>query len=652
MTGINHKQAQRYLRAAADGLLRENQRALLDAHLRECDSCRAAADELNALEARLKKSFQAKWDANDGPSKDVMSIIHTRSRRIIMTNRIKTTLKTAGGIAALLLLIVFLNSLLGRFRSSAAPAAATQTNETTQSTQAEGLIAFVSKQDNGNREIFTMQADGSELTNLTNNPATDESPAWSPDGTRIAFTSDRSGDMDIYVMNADGSNLSRLTDDRGYEDHFSWSPDGTKIVYSSSETSFLGDSNIMIMNADGSNKTPLTPQPGKYSFLSWSPDGQHIVFQSSDNGEGIATHLFVANINGGGAVIDGLFFEGDTGRQHQQVYWETPNQFVTINSNFEQTPWGKWNITRFFTDGDNNRYNDSNPILITSEMPIFAIFENTYVTLQEDSLVWLAYQGAPFPYSPWKMDSACKTKVIFDLQKAPDGRHAFVSVNCEGGSTSLYLVNSDGSEIKQLGATMDNATPLPFPAWSPDGKQLLLALSDQRKVEYYRVDVEELLDDPSAKPIQLTTTGSTYNYGAVWQPQPFRFGVPVESKEQALIAAQSGLKAAYKYAEPLTVITAEQLSYGEYAKRINQPLNSPSDLKVWFIVYFNNEWQSALPALSTYINDQGQVVPFPTEMSPVSQFRGCVYMAVNAGDGSVIEVGGPLPKGIMPECDN
>ncbi|MBI5944894.1 MAG: PD40 domain-containing protein [Chloroflexi bacterium] len=520
MTGINHKQAQRYLRAAADGLLRENQRALLDAHLRECGSCRAEAEELSALEARLKKNFQARWDANDGPSKNVMTTIQSRSRRIMMTNRINTTLKTAAGLAALLLLTVLLNSLLGRFRSSAVPGGATQTNEATQSTQAERLIAYVSVGDGGNYEIFTMKADGSEMKNLTNNPATDDSPAWSPDGTRIAFVSDRDGGREIYLMNADGSSVRKLTDSSTFNDHFTWSPDGTKIVYFSVEDYLFDDGNLMIMNADGSNKTPLTSEPGKYKFLSWSPDGQHIVFQSSDSGEGKVTHLFVANLNGGGAVIDGPFFEGDAGRQHQQVYWKTPTQFVTISSNFEQTTWGKWNITRFFTDGDNSRYNGSNPILVTSENPIFAIFENTYVTLEQGSLAWFSYEGAPIPYSPWKMDSTCEDKVTFDLQKAPDGKHGFVSVYCEGGSSSLFLINSDGTEIKQLGATLDNVTPLPFPALSPDGKQLLLALTDQRKVEYYRVDIEKMLSDPSAQPVQLTTDGAAYKYGAVWQPQP------------------------------------------------------------------------------------------------------------------------------------
>ncbi len=118
MTGINHKQAQRYLRAAADGLLRENQRALLDAHLRDCVSCRAEADELNALEARLKKNFQARWDANDGPSTNVMTTIQLRSRRIIMTNRINTALKTVAGIAALLVLIVSLNSVFKQLQEN------------------------------------------------------------------------------------------------------------------------------------------------------------------------------------------------------------------------------------------------------------------------------------------------------------------------------------------------------------------------------------------------------------------------------------------------------------------------------------------------------------------------------------------------------
>lgn len=134
-------------------------------------------------------------------------------------------------------------------------------------------------------------------------------------------------------------------------------------------------------------------------------------------------------------------------------------------------------------------------------------------------------------------------------------------------------------------------------------------------------------------------------------PEKFRFGVPIENEENALIAAQSGLRTSYRYSEPLTVITVEKLSYEEYSRQINQPLNGPSGLTVWLIIYQSNEWTSNLPSPTEYINDQGQVVPLPTNMVPSSQFRGCVYVAINADDGSLVEVGGPLQQGILTECN-
>jgi dipeptidyl aminopeptidase/acylaminoacyl peptidase len=77
-----------------------------------------------------------------------------------------------------------------------------------------GRIAFQSNRD-GNNEIYIMNGDGSGLTNLTNNPADDSVPAWSPDGKKIAFSSNRDGNIEIYLMNADGSSPTRLTDRSG-----------------------------------------------------------------------------------------------------------------------------------------------------------------------------------------------------------------------------------------------------------------------------------------------------------------------------------------------------------------------------------------------------------------------------------------------------
>lgn len=115
--------------------------------------------------------------------------------------------------------------------------------------------------------------------NLTNHPAPDRAPAWSPDGSKIAFTSERHGASELYVMNADGGNVMRLTHWDAGAGQPSWSPNGNSIAYTCAGES--GNTDICVIGPDGSNPVRLTTHPAADSGPTWSPDGSRIAFATA-----------------------------------------------------------------------------------------------------------------------------------------------------------------------------------------------------------------------------------------------------------------------------------------------------------------------------------------------------------------------------------
>ena len=159
-------------------------------------------------------------------------------------------------------------------------------------------------------DIFTLNIDDylaglSGAVNITNDPdQVDDDPDWSPDGSRIAFTSHSTLDTgqdsetaEVWTMNPDGTGRTQLTFNNEEERAPSWSPDGTKILYMcralwlNSGTDF----EICVINADGSNLTALTNNTTPDLTPNWTPDGSRIVFHRSISG---LNQLHIMNADG------------------------------------------------------------------------------------------------------------------------------------------------------------------------------------------------------------------------------------------------------------------------------------------------------------------------------------------------------------------
>jgi Tol biopolymer transport system component/DNA-binding winged helix-turn-helix (wHTH) protein len=277
-------------------------------------------------------------------------------------------------------------------------------------------------------DIFVYDVSSGRSTNLTNNPALDADPSWSPNGKEVVFNSNRSGNFEIYIMNSDGSGIRQLTEHPAWDSHPAFSPDGTQIVFNSNREN--ADSDVYLMNADGGGAVRVVDWENNEEIGPgcWSPDGTKIAFVSDRSGN---DDIYVTNVE--------------------------PLRPRLLHSDGDQ------NISEavYSHDGKQLAYQAELPDK-SGELRVLDLESREVRTLLKTA-VWNVHPM-------WSPDGS---KIVFQ--------------NKVEGKTTLFTISADGSEIEGL---IDRSTNGSTASWSPDNRSIVYVSANYGPNQLYTFSSE------------------------------------------------------------------------------------------------------------------------------------------------------------------
>ncbi|MBN2659210.1 MAG: PD40 domain-containing protein [Spirochaetales bacterium] len=310
-------------------------------------------------------------------------------------------------------------------------------------------IVFFSDRD-GNRELYSISYADPEksLRRLTVSPGNDHLPAWSPDGEKIAFVSERDGNPEIYIMNNDGTDQRRLTEDGRKDMAPTWSPDGKTLYFSTAGDN--GTWQLRALDPSRPGSKPETLSEENIGYADVSPDGSKLAWHSNRSG---AYGIYISGMDGS----DILAVEGAPGQTDWIPVWSPDGRYLAFDGE------------RGYSTGE------------------------IYVRdLEEGSL----YRVTNHRSSDWGPDwrPVPPSKIIYDSNS--------------GGDREIYIIDEKGRNRVQL---TDNDWEDGLPGFSPDGRKIVFFSDRDGDDEIY------IMNSDGTDPLRLTSN-EAMDRAACWSP--------------------------------------------------------------------------------------------------------------------------------------
>jgi dipeptidyl aminopeptidase/acylaminoacyl peptidase len=437
-----------------------------------------------------------------------------------MSNKIKWGLRVLGGAAALVLLGIGVNFFVAQLQRYSAAAAPTPLSENVipiVTPNAEKRLLAFTIETNGETDVYTVRADGSELNNLTG-AFNGSHPYWSPDGKRIAFLSNRSGHIQIFTMNADGSGLFQVTHspaDHAFTGANPWSPDGNALVFI--EKTSDGKQVLYTIQTDGRNSLLLDNQARIYQSASWSPDSRSIAYLTLETvGEQTRTHIYVIPLKDRRRIKVTQALPGDEDLDF--IYqW-------TAESNL------RFAAARTYAENGNTQftYYEATPDgatlaqIVQTSTPFLGWWNGITLTrnFSGEILTWLHPDGSFNQFTPFQNCETGAEPDYYSLYSVTADGYSVFGARCPNGDLWLYWANPKGTDIRPLlasplqisGGDLDGAE------WSTDGQHLALTITASGLSRLYLLHLHQALQTPLTLK-EAIPLGSGYMLSPVsWQP--------------------------------------------------------------------------------------------------------------------------------------